>query len=203
MVFVVAIHLEAQPERLDDLLRTVRASLSAARTLQPDRRSTRLFQRLGAPTSLLEVGEWTTEEGFDQFQRGSIFAETVAACDPAPEVERLERLRHFERMDQRVAVAACATVTVDPTRAQSVESMLLSEAHQQIARADGLVWREIYRSHSAVGRLLVLHGWRSLHDLERFRERGSQRGEAALAALGATTTRFTGTIAAELSSLQT
>ncbi|MFN8635677.1 MAG: antibiotic biosynthesis monooxygenase [Chloroflexota bacterium] len=202
MVFVVAVHLEARPERLDDLLATVRASLSAARTLHPGRRSTRVFQRLGSPTSLLEVTEWTAEEAFERFRQGSEFAEIVAACRLIPEAEPLQRLRHFERMDQRVAVAACATITAAPELAASVEATLLSEAHQQIARADGLVWREIYRSQAATGRLLVLHGWRALADLERFRESGSQRGEAALAALGATTTRFTGTLAAELSSLQ-
>jgi hypothetical protein len=83
-----------------------------------------------------------------------------------------------------------------------VEELLLSADHEQIARADGLVGREVYRSRASRGRFLLLHRWRSLQDLDRFRAAGSLEGAAVLASLGASTTRFTGALAAEYSAYE-
>jgi heme-degrading monooxygenase HmoA len=200
MPFFVAIHQEAWPERLESLLATIRGNLAASRILHPGRQGTRLFQRIGQPTHLLSISEWDAEEHFERFRHSAVFVETNAVSGPSLRIEPLERLRLLQRMDRRAVVVACATVTAPPERAAEVEAVLLSEEHRAVERADGLIFREVFRSRAVVGHLLLVHGWASLAHLDRFRASESLRGEAALLQLGATTERFTGEIAAEYSS---
>ena len=68
--------------------------------------------------------------------------------------------------------------------------------------AAGLVLRAVYRVVGGSGRLLVLHGWRSLELLERFLSGPAISTTATLAQLGATMDQFAGRIAAEYSWLE-
>src|SRR5215207_5711305 len=83
MPFFVAIHQRAWPERLDELLATIGSSLRAARRLHPERRSTRVFQRLGEPTRLLALSEWADEGAFDRFRQWPVFVDAVTRCGPS------------------------------------------------------------------------------------------------------------------------
>ena len=65
MAFFVAIHREVWPDRLGEFLATVKVGLATSRTLQPGRRTTRVFQHLGEPTRLLVLSEWDREDAFD------------------------------------------------------------------------------------------------------------------------------------------
>jgi len=199
MAFFVAIHQEAWPDRLEQLLSTIREHLAASLRVHPGRRSTRVFQRLGRPTQLLALGLWDTQAAFEQFRSSRTFVETIAVCGPPPRVEVLDQLRFFERMEHRAAVMACSTLTAPPANAAAVEATLLGEQHRAVERVEGLVCREVYRARDTAGHILLVHSWRSLADLERFRVGESVRGAAALQELGATTERFTGALAAEFS----
>ncbi len=201
MPFFVAIHQEVWPEHLDALLATIKGNLAASRILHPGRQGTRLFQRIGEPTRLLSISEWDGEAHFERFRQTPIFVETNAVSSSSLRVEPLERLRLLQRMDRRAVVVACATVTAPPERSADVEAVLLSDEHRAVERATGLIFREVFRSRAVVGHLLLVHGWASLADLERFRATESVRGAATLMELGATTDRFVGQIAAEYSAL--
>jgi quinol monooxygenase YgiN len=63
----VAIYYDVRPDRLDALLATIEQGLAASRTLQPGRRSARVFQRLGRPTDLVSLSEWSDEAAFERF----------------------------------------------------------------------------------------------------------------------------------------
>jgi quinol monooxygenase YgiN len=195
----VAIHQEAWPTRLSELLATIRQSLALAPTLHPGRRTTRLFQRLGRPTQLVAVSEWSDEGAFDQFRRWPVFVKTVAVCGPPPRIEPLVALRRFERMEQRSVVASCVTITTSAEREADVRDYLLREAHQRVTSQHGLVSREVYQSRVVPGRFLIVRGWSSLADLERFRATDAPEVYEGHRRLGTTVERFTGALAAELS----
>ena len=197
MAFYVAIHQEAWPERVDDLLATVRANLEASPQLHPGRRSTRVFQRMGQPTHLLSLALWDSQAAFEQFSRSAVFVETGTRCGPPPRIEPLEQLRFFERIEHRATVMACSTLTAPPERAGDVEAILLSERYRAVERVPGLVCREVYREQERAGHLLLVHTWRSMADLDRFRATEALQGEARFQELDTSTERFTGSLAAE------
>lgn len=197
MAFFVAIHQQVWPDRLGELLATIKANLATSRTLQPGRRTTRVFQGLGDPMQLLVLSEWVSEDAFEVFRCSSSFADLTAASGPPPRIEPLEPIRRFERFEQRLGIVACSTITATPGNTSRVQEYLLGDAHREVKGAEGLVLRYVFRSRAQVGRLVLVHGWRSLADLERFRARYSARSE--LARFGATTDRFTGALAAEFS----
>lgn len=201
MAHFVAIHQEAWPDRLSELLTTIRQSLALAPTLHPGRRTTRLFQRLGRPTQFVAVSEWTDEFAFEQFSRWPVFVKTVAVCGPPPKIEPLVALRRFERMERRSAIASCVTVTASREHESVVRELLLRDAHQRVSSQDGLVSRELYESRMTPGRFLVLRGWSSLADLERFRATDAADLYESHRRLGSSIERFTGALAAELSPL--
>lgn len=201
MAHFVAIHQEAWPDRLGELLTTIRQSLALAPTLHPGRRTTRLFQRLGRPTQLVAVSEWSDERDFDQFRRWPVFVKTVAVCGPPPRIEPLVALRRFERMERRSAIASCITVIASPEQESVVRELLLRDAHQRATKQDGLISRELYQSRQTPGRFLVVRGWASLADLERFRATEAVELYETHRRLGSSVERFTGALAAELSRL--
>jgi heme-degrading monooxygenase HmoA len=203
MAFFVAIHQEAWPERVNELLATIRANLEASPSLHPGRRSTRVFQRLGRPTQFLSLGLWDSQAAFEEFRRSQVFVETGAVCGPPPRIEPLEQLRFFERMEHRATVMACSTVTAPPESAADVERVLLSEEHRAVEQVPGLVCREVYREQATAGHILLVHTWRSMADLDRFRAAEAVQGEATMSQLGASTERFTGSVAAEFSAFLT
>jgi quinol monooxygenase YgiN len=199
MVYFVAIHQRAWPDRLDELLATIRQTLAGGSSLHPGRRSTRLFQSLDEPEQLIALSEWTSEDAFEQFRHWPVFVDTIATTGPPPRIEPLSPLLRFERMDRRATVVACSRITAPPPAAGAVLDYLLGEARREVTNAYGLVRRELYRSRVETGDLLLVHGWRSFADLEQFRARYSAQTE--LKRLGATAERFTGTVAAEFSRL--
>jgi quinol monooxygenase YgiN len=201
VAYFVAIFQEAWPDHLDDLLGTIRHSLASAPSLHPGRRTTRLFQRIGRPTQLLSVGEWTDERAFEQFRRWSVFVETNSVSGPPPGIEPLTPLRRFERMEQRISLASCVWVTAPPESTAAVREFLLRDAHESVRTMAGLVSREVYQAREAPGRFLVVRGWRSLADLDRFRASNAPGYDEVHRQLGATVDRFTGALAAEFSVL--
>jgi heme-degrading monooxygenase HmoA len=201
VAFFVAIHQEAWPDRLDELLGTIRQSLASAPSVHPGHRTTRLFQRFGRGTQLLSVSEWSDERAFEQYRQSSVFVESNTIAGPPPTIEPLVPLRRFERMEQRAALASCVTVTVPPEDEAAIRDFLLGDAHEDVKTVSGLVSREVYRSRQTPGRFLVVRSWTSLTDLERFRATNVADLDRTHTRLGATIDRFTGALAAELSIL--
>jgi heme-degrading monooxygenase HmoA len=195
----VAIHQEAWPDRLGDLLGMIRHCLASAPMLHPGRRTTRLFQRLERPTQLVSVSEWSDEPAFERFRRWPVFARAISVCGPPPRIEPLVPLRRFERMEQRSALASCVTITASPECEAVVREYLLREAHRHVTSQHGLVSRELYQSREIPGRFLVVRSWTSLADLERFRATEAPALYDAHRRLGTTVERFTGALAAEFS----
>jgi len=201
VAYFVAMFQEAWPNRLDQLLETIRQSLASAPSLHPGRRTTRLFQRLGQSTQLLSVSEWTDERAFEQYRDWSVFVGTRAQTGPPPRIEPLVPLRRFERMEQRVALASCVTVTAPPESVASLRDFLLRDAHDSVKTVPGLVSREVYGVRHTPGQFLVVRSWTSLADLERFRATDAADLDRTHVRLGARIDRFTGALAAELSLL--
>jgi quinol monooxygenase YgiN len=199
MVFFTAIYQEARPDRLEGLLGTIRQSLAGARTLHPGRRTTRLFQRIGQPTQLVSISEWSDEDAFEQFRSWPVFVEAATAAGPIPRIEPLQPLRRFERMDRRAALASCVTITAPAATADAVQELLLGEMHAPVKSMSGLVSREVYRLRALPSRFLIVRSWTSLADLDRFRAVDVPQLDRIHGQLGATVERFTGALAAEFS----
>lgn len=200
--FYVAIYRQARPDRVQHLLSAIRRSFAASRTVTPGRQAARVFQRLNEPTTLLSLAEWDSQATFEEYRASPAFRGTTEDIGPAPTLDYLRRLYLFERMNQRAAVMACATVTVSFDREHDVSDYLLGLAQQDMAARPGLVSREVYRrvqEEDATACFLVVHSWRALADLEQFRADTAARFEANLGRWGATVTRFTGEIAVEYS----
>jgi quinol monooxygenase YgiN len=195
--FFVAIYQEAWPDYEQTLLAAIRDNF-AARARYPGRRSARVFQRLNDPTRLLTIGEWENQAAYLSLRQSPDFEETVATCGPPPTIEYLERLHLFHRMSQRPAVVTCSTIDAPIERMAQVEACVRGPLHDPTMNP-GLISSELYRPLGNPRRLVVVHSWRALADLERFRATDSPGLEHELTRLGGTVARFTGEIAAEFS----
>lgn len=201
MPFFVAAFQDVHPDRLEETLTTIRGDLATSRRQHPGRRDTRVFQRINYPTHLLEIAEWDSLADYEQLRRTPRYQEMIARADPPARIEHLNRLRLFARMSVTAAVAGCVTMNVPPENAQALEAFILDDMRPGVEASVGLVTHEVYRMGAEVGRLLVVHSWRSIEDLERFRAGDRKRYDATLASLGVTAERLTNVVAAELSAL--
>lgn len=204
MPFYVAIYQQAWPEQLPQLLAAIKSSFAASRTATPGRQTARVFQRLNEPTTLLSVGEWDSQAAYEAHRSSPAFEQTMAVSGPPPDIEYLQRLHLFERMNERAVVVACVTILAPRESLAQIEEFLRGPAQLNMVATPGIVSRELYRGQAGqpVVRLLVVHGWRSLTDLERFRRADAPHFEGTLRSWGATVERFTGEIAAEYSRLE-
>jgi heme-degrading monooxygenase HmoA len=199
VAYFVAIHQEAWPDRVGELLSAIRHSLASASALHPGRRTTRLFQRLGRPTQLVSVSEWRDEAAFEELRQSAQFVKTNVVCGPPPRIDPLVPLRRFERMEQRIAVASCVSVTASVEQLAAVRAYMLRDADWSIATQTGLISREVYQVRDEPRRFLIVRGWSSMADLERFRRAEAAEHDEVHRRLGSNVERFTGSLAAELS----
>ena len=199
MAFFVAIHQQAKPERVGDLLAVIRANLDAVLQLHPGRRSTQVYQLLDRPEQILSLATWESQSAFDVFRQSPSFVTAAESWSVSIQVEELEQPRRLDHMARRSRVLGCAIFTSPPERAADVEAYLLDERHLEIDRAAGLASHAVYRSRARPGRILSTHSWESLTDLEGFRVSDTPRVLNGLVAFGATMERFTGVLAAEYS----
>ena len=200
MPFFVAIRQEAWPEQLPGLLAAIRKNFASSATNAPARHSARVFQRLNEPTSLLSIGEWTSQADYELHRWSADFQRAVESAGPRATVHYLDRLHHFERMNERAGVVACATITLPRDRLTEAEAFLLGPTRRNMVASPALVSRELYRFQEEVDgqrRLLVVHSWRSLQDLEHFRSADALQFEQRLREFGGSVERFTGQIAVE------
>jgi quinol monooxygenase YgiN len=201
VAFFVAVHQQVRPEHLDEVLVTMRGDFATSQRLHPGRRSTRVFQRLNYPTHLLAVGEWDSQDAYEMLKRTPHYRAVTVEADPPARIEYLKRIRIFARMAARPAIAGCVMLAVSSEHADTLERFLLDEVRWGVESAPGLISHEVYRVCQEPGRLLVVHSWRSLDDLESFRSTDRKRYDATLAELGVSTERLTGIVAAQFSRL--
>jgi quinol monooxygenase YgiN len=199
--FFVAVFREVPADRLDAVLAAIRGDFAASRRLHPGRRGTRLFQRLNYPTHLLEIAEWDGPAEYEQLRRTARYQVATVQADPPARIEYLARLRLFARMSAPAAVVGCVILTCPREHADALEAYILGDVRHSIEAAPGLVTHEVYRMGPTSERLLVVHSWRTMNDLERFRAGNRRQYDVKLNQLGVTTERLTNVVAAELSRL--
>ena len=176
-----------------------RFGAASPRALSPGRRNARVFQRLNEPTRLLAIGEWASQAAYESLRQSPELVRRTATCGPPPTIEYLERLHLFARFNERPAIVACVTIDATADRSGEAEAFMRGPSQREVVTQPGLVSRELYRSTAPATRLLSVHGWRSLDDLERFRTTVEPRLDSELHARGATVSRFTGEIVVEYS----
>jgi quinol monooxygenase YgiN len=199
MPFFVVVAFQARPGRVDTLLSAIRSDLAASASRSPSRRFARVYQHHSDATRLFAIEEWQQQADFDRYTNSVAYADAVIECTSAPRADALERLQHYRHMPHAPAFLSCATVTAPADRASDVEDFICDRQRRDALTADGLVLRAVYRVAGSPGRLLVLHGWRNLEDLQVFAETFDRSVASALTPLGATLEQFTGLIAAEYS----
>ena len=106
MAFFVLTYRESQPDRLDGVLGRITENLADPNSAHPGQRTTRLFQRLGQPTHLLSVSEWTDERSFMEFLGSTHVAVTDTLNGARPRSHRSSRSSatntwHAERSSDR------------------------------------------------------------------------------------------------------
>jgi quinol monooxygenase YgiN len=202
MPFFVAVDQEFSARTLDRTLSTIQADFATSRGVHPGRRQTRVFQRLNQPNHLLTIGEWEHQADYERLRQSPRYRELVVCADPPARIEPLTRLRYFARMSTRPSIVACVTMTAPEHAAEAVRSNILRSTYQQVVQSPGLLTHEVYQIGASPSSLLMVHGWRTLGDLERFRAGDGSGFGAALAELGVTVTRFTGAVAAQFSRLE-
>ncbi|MGE3911383.1 MAG: antibiotic biosynthesis monooxygenase [Chloroflexota bacterium] len=199
MTFFVAVLQEVKPELLDRVLATMRGDFATSRRRHPGRRSSRIFQRLNQPNVLIALAEWDTQADYEALRRTPAYQQITLNADPPARIEHLTRLRSFIRMVTSPAVVGCAALTTPAEHAADLEAYMLGDVRHGVEAAPGLVGHEIFRVGNQPGHLLVVHGWRSIEDLERFRRTDGLTFEGRLSALRVVTERFTGVVAAQYS----
>jgi quinol monooxygenase YgiN len=202
MPFFVAIHYEASPDRLDSLVEAIRNDFAASPTLQPGRRFARLFQHLQDPARLLAMEEWQSQPDFERHLQDAAYADALASCGPTLRADALERLQHYRHMPHLPSALSCITLSTSLDRAADVEGFICDDERRDALVAAGLVLRAVYRVVGSPGRLLVLHGWRSFDDLERYLATSEHSLAELLETTDASIERFTGQMAAQFSWLE-
>jgi quinol monooxygenase YgiN len=199
MPFFVVIQYQATADRLDDLLALIRDDFAVSASAYPGRRFARVFQHDLEPLRLLGIEEWQQEREHRRHLDGSAFAEAVAACGGPPQASALERLQHYRHMPHQPTALACTTLTAPAERADEVERFICDDERRDALVAGGLALRAVYRLDGVVGRLLVLHGWRTRADLETYVATGERTVVNALAPTGTSIEHFTGEMVAQYS----
>ncbi len=199
MPVYVVVRLQPRPDCWHDTLDLIRQDLKRSPRLQRARLRARVFQRLETPTELLLIGEWESLAAYEQFRQTDVFAAVVGTGDVPPSICYFERLTYFERMEERAGAIACGTIIAAEADHAALESFVTTDGRAQTITAPGLIAHEIYRSLVPPRTYLVVHSWRHLTDLERYRQRAGPEHERRLAALRATIDRFTGALVAEYS----
>ena len=202
MPFFVAVYQEVTAEALDEVLATMRGDFATSRRMHPGRRATRVFQRLNYPTHLLALGEWDSQADYERLRQTEAYQQVTERADPPATIEYLTRLRHFARLTLPPSIVGCVTIAAPRENAEALEAFILDEVRLGVEGSLGLAAHEVYRVGDEGGRLLVVHGWRSIEDLERFRAGDRRRYEARLRELGAATDRLTGVVAVQYSRLE-
>jgi len=200
--FFVAVFREVYPDGLDHVMSAVRGDLAASRRLHPGRRDARIFQRLNTPTDLLEIAEWDRQADYEQIRYAARCRAPDQEAVPSTRTEYLTRLRLFARMSAPAVIVGCTMLTAPPEHADALGTFVLGEVPHGDDAPPGLVTHEVYRVGAEDRRFLVVHGWRTLEDLERYRAANRARYVETYQALDATADRFTGVVAAELSRLE-
>lgn len=203
MPFFVALHHQVHPGRREQRVDTVRADFAASPMSHPGRKFARLFLHLQDQTRLLAIEEWESRDLFDRHEQSPLYVDTLATSGPTPRIDVLERLQHYRHMPHSPAALACTAISSPADRADEIEEFICDEERREMLVAAGLVLRAVYRVVGDAGRLLVLHGWRSMDDLERYLSGSAPTTASTLASLGATFDQFAGTLAAEYSWLDT
>ena len=165
--------------------------------MRPRSRRARLFQRLGDPTDLLDIGEWEEPGAVEEYVRSPVFAEVAAMVEVPPRVKYYESPRSLEWFSRSATVAACATITATPATAADVADYLSEDSYQAVGAMPGICYHEVNRAVDDPSHFLTVHGWVTLADLERFRRDVGPRLEAAVTDLGAVVDLFTGVVVAE------
>jgi quinol monooxygenase YgiN len=197
--FFVAVHQEVRPELLDEVLATMRGDFAQSYRAHPGRRSSRIFQQLDRPTSLVAMAEWDSERDFEKLRQTPSYQKVTERADPPARIESLTRLRSFARMSRPPAYVACIRFTAPEENADALEAVILGEVRQDVESSEGLLGHEVFRVGVRPGQLLIVHSWASMDALEQFRAETRPRHRMLFQGLGTMRERFTGTIAVQYS----
>ncbi len=203
MPFFVAVHHQVRPGYREQRVEAMRTDFATSPTSHPGRKYARLFEHLTDQTRLLAIEEWQSQSEFERHQRSPAYVGALEASGPAPRFDLLERLQHYRHMPHTPAALACTAIVSPPDRAGDVEDFICDDERRDALVAGGLVLRAVYRVVGRSGGLLVLHGWRSVDQLERYLSGSALATASTLAARGATFDQFAGQMAAEYSWLET
>jgi quinol monooxygenase YgiN len=201
--FFVAVFQEVRPDLLEQSLAMMRGDFATSYRLHPGRRSSRIFQSLETPTSLIAVAEWDSESDFDRLRQTPSYRQVTDHADPPARIEYLTRLRSFARMSRAAAYVACIRFVAPPAEAEALESVILTDVRYDVEASEGLVSHDVFRVGKQPGQMVIVHGWTSLDALDDFRVRTRPRHRDLIEGLGVITDRFTGTIAAHYSRQET
>lgn len=199
MPFFVAVQYRAWPEHREALRAAIRSDLSR---VNPGLKFARVFQHLLEPDRFLAFEEWQSPAEYQHVREAPAFLALVGAFGPPPHADGLERLQLFRHLPHRPVALACVNLTTPPDRAEAVEELVCGDAQRETLVGAGLVIRAVYRVIEQPGRLLVLHGWRTVAHLEQYQRTVAGDTLAALAAHGTMVDPFIGEIAAEFSWLE-
>jgi quinol monooxygenase YgiN len=177
----------------------IRSDLSTA---YPGLKFARVFQHLTEPDDFLAFEEWETQAEYQRAREAPGWLESLAGYGPPPHADRLERLQMYRHLLHRPVALACVSLTTPLDRADAVEELICGDAQREVLVGAGLVIRAVYRVIGEPGRLLVLHGWRSVAHLEQFQQTVAEEILDALAAHGTVIEPFVGALAAEFSWLE-
>src|SRR4051812_22210307 len=122
MPFIVAVHYEARPDRVEALLALIRNDFALSASQQPSRRFARLFQRRHEAWRMLAVEEWQAQVDFERHAAVPDYAEALASCGSPPRLDALERLQHYRHLPHPLTALSYATITVPLDRAGDAES---------------------------------------------------------------------------------
>jgi quinol monooxygenase YgiN len=193
MSVVVVQIAQVRPGRVEELVAQSERAFRDRAGLAASRRQAWYFQGLDDPELFLYVGEWDSREAFESYarERHAPGFEDLFVC--WPQYRYCRALGYYERVMERVGAVGSFLLQTRPEAAPALVAELERMGREEVRpRAPGLLGYYIYGDLGDPGRLMVVHTWATVENLQRVR--AAQAGEwfARLRAQGAQATLFNG-----------
>lgn len=183
----------ALPGREHALLVAMRSQMAQISPERQAEESGQVFQGLLDPRQTLYLATWPSREAYaGHLEQGPIDARLDPLCAEPPRRYLLRRWVAYQNPRARATAVECVTVACPPGQHEILRTFLLRESGPRIRTQPGFCYRRIFQDLDTPDHLVIVRGWESPADWQRFRQDVEPAIDTAGQSIGAELERFVG-----------